>query len=703
MLSYSEFGVLFHLQFPMANLDQSRRTFLRGALLAAFGAATLMCLIANTRPMQWLEDGSYDARTRLSARPPDADKRIVIIDVDNASYNGLQDKLGRWPWSRRVWTEVLRYISRGGPEAVGFDVMFGGEENPQVDQEFAGVVHRAGNVVLAFSFSSVQEFQVGEGDMNAARVELLNREASPVTPTSIGEIKNTRQILPNVPLEQLANAAAGLGTIDAALDSDGAARRVPLAVKVLDPKHDARSFRSFDLRVADQVTNASNGPVERQGAFALKRNVRVPVDDHGRMLLAWHGDAQHTYERIPIWQVIASIYPQQFPYNQHSYKPEYFKDKIVLIAASAAGSYDAHPTPFGDAEPGFIVHAAAIDNLLHNQAIRLAPNWFTYAAIILLAIAGAGLLVLISSASLGGLALVAVLFLYTAASYLSFARAHVSLPFVSPMLSLVLAFVSTAAVRYATTGRELRRTRGTLDRYISPALVNYVLANLDTINLAGEKRELTIFFSDVRNFTTLSESSDPIELIALLDEYLAEMTDVIFKYEGITDKFIGDGILAYWGAFTPGKNHALLAAQAALEMLERLKTLNERWTAQGRKTMSIGIGINTGEVIFGNIGRGKKIEFTVIGDPVNLASRLEGLNKDFHTSIIISEQTHCRISKYAIARELGWVKVKGKTVETQVFELQGLDLTGRNAQTVPCGPAATACDLASATQEGASH
>lgn len=662
-----------------------------------------MCLIANTRPIQWLEEGSYDARTRLSARPADVDKRIVIIDVDNASYNGLQDKLGRWPWSRRVWTEVLRYVSRGGPKGVGFDVMFGGQENQQVDQEFARVIQSAGNVVLAFSFSSVQEFQVGEGDLNASRLELLNREASAANPAAIGELKDRRRILPNVPLDQLANAAAGLGTIDATLDSDGAARRVPLTVLVKDPKGEARSFRSFDLRVADQVTNAGNAPVERQGAFAVKGNLRVPVDDHGRMLLLWHGDAQHTYERIPIWQVIASIYPQQFPYSEHSYKPEYFKDKIVLIAASAAGSYDAHPTPFGDAEPGFIVHAAAIDNLLHNQGIRLTPSGLTYAAIILFAIAGAGLLVLISSASLSGAALALVLSVYALISYLSFARLHISLPFVSPMLSLVLAFVSVAAVRYATTGRELRRTRGTLDRYISPALVNYVLANLDTINLAGEKRELTIFFSDVRNFTTLSESSDPMELIALLDEYLAEMTDVIFKYEGITDKFIGDGILAYWGAFTPGKNHALLAAQAALEMLERLKKLNERWTAQGRKTMSIGVGINTGEVIFGNIGRGKKIEFTVIGDPVNLASRLEGLNKDFHTSIIISEQTHCRIGKYAIARELGWVKVKGKTVETQVLELQGLDLTGQNARTIPCDPAGSASDLASVTHEGTSN
>src|SRR5256885_2500769 len=222
MISYSEFGVLFSHRMP--TLDRSRRVFLRGAALAAVGSALLFSVIAGTRPLQWLEDGSYDARVRLSARPDETDKRIVIIDVDNASYNGLQDKLGRWPWSRRVWTEVLRYVSRGSPKAVGFDVMFGGEENQQVDQAFAKVIQNAGNVVLAYSFSSVQEFQLGEGDLNAAKLELLNHEASPVTLQSTGELKDARQILPNVPLGQLANAAAGLGNIDAVLDRDGAAR-----------------------------------------------------------------------------------------------------------------------------------------------------------------------------------------------------------------------------------------------------------------------------------------------------------------------------------------------------------------------------------------------------------------------------------------------------------------------------------------------
>jgi len=205
--------------------------------------------------------------------------------------------------------------------------------------------------------------------------------------------------------------------------------------------------------------------------------------------------------------------------------------------------------------------------------------------------------------------------------------------------------------------------------------VGYVLNHLEEINLAGEKRELTIFFSDVRNFTTITEQSDPIELIALLNEYLTAMTEIIFKHDGIVDKFIGDGILAYWGAFTPGKNHALLAAKASLEMTRRLEELNREWQSVGRQPISIGIGLNTGEVIFGNVGSGKKVEFTVIGDAVNLASRLEGLNKQFGTSIIISESTRSRLGDAAVVRPLGGVQVKGKTVETQVYELQWLDST----------------------------
>jgi adenylate cyclase len=344
----------------------------------------------------------------------------------------------------------------------------------------------------------------------------------------------------------------------------------------------------------------------------------------------------------------------------------------VLIGASAAAAYDAHPTPFKSVAPGVLAHATAIDNLLHGEAVRPAAGWVGNTAIVLLTLLGAVLLTRISStlwAAVLGLVLIAGYIIFAVTI---FGRAHYWLPVVSPIGAFAISFVASGAVRFATTGRELRRTRGTLDRYVAPQLVDYVLSQIDHVNFAGEKRELTIFFSDVRNFTTLTEGTPPMELIALLNEYLAAMTEIVFKYEGIVDKFIGDGILAYWGAFTPGQNHAVLAAQASLEMLDRLRELNKKWESEGRKQLAIGIGLNTGEVIFGNVGAGKKIEFTVIGDAVNLAARLESLTKEYKASIVISEFTLAKLGTAAVVEPLGGVKVKGKTVETQIYDLQAL-------------------------------
>jgi adenylate cyclase len=196
--------------------------------------------------------------------------------------------------------------------------------------------------------------------------------------------------------------------------------------------------------------------------------------------------------------------------------------------------------------------------------------------------------------------------------------------------------------------------------------------NLDSFNFKGEKRRLTIFFSDIRSFTTLTEKSDPVELLAQLNEYLEAMTDIIFRYDGIVDKFIGDGIMAHWGAFTPDKPNAKLAAQVALDMMTRLHQMNEQWAKLGKPALDIGIGLHTGEVIFGNVGTGKKVDFTAIGDSVNLASRLEGANKEYKTHIIVSDATLEELGTGADVKPLGNIVVKGKTVPVEIFELLAL-------------------------------
>ena len=659
--------------------SNTQKTFLRGVWIAGIATALLMLAASYTRAFNWLESGTLDVRSRWTAQPRAADPRIVILDIDNASLSGLQEQLGRWPWSRRVWTEVLRYVSRGRPSVVAMDVVFSGKENAAVDSEFASVIHSAGNVVLGYSFVSTQ-MEMADPEPERRKLQLL--DASSSIP-SLAEPLPANDFSPNPPLDQLAQAAAALGCLNSSPDPDGKIRHIPLYFAFQD-----RAYPAFCVRAAQIATgNPAEVAFHRasnifDSSFASHANTTTSVDARGAVFLLWHGDS-FVYPRLPLWQVICSIYPAQCPEKKVYFPPEYFAGKIVLLGASATGSYDHHATPFDAQAPGFLAHATAIDNLLHGEAIREAQPWVGVVAVLLMTLAGVGLLLRVRSMLIGIPLLLALLLLYGAGSVAAFRWLHFAMPLVAPGFALLVSYGSSTAVRYATTGRELRRTRGMLDRYIAPQLVDYVMGNLDTIQLAGDKRELTILISDVRNFTTMTEKSEPMELIALLDDYLSAMTEIIFKYNGIVDKFIGDGILAYWGAFTPGSPHAEQAAHAALEMLDRLQQLNQQWKQQGKNPIAIGVGINTGTVIFGNIGRGKKIEFTVIGDAVNLASRLEGLNKDFGTSIIVSESTRQHIGEAAQVRPLGGVTVKGKTVATTVYELQGMS---SSAQASIAGP-----------------
>lgn len=655
---------------PSGRSKKSRRTFVRGAILAAAASAALVLALSHgTRAIEWMENRTYDVRARYAARHGHPDPRIVVIDIDEASFDLLKDNFGRWPWPRSVWGYVIQYVSRGNPKAIGVDILMSGKsENPQDDEKLTNAIAQSGKVVLAYQLSSSEiERNAAADEEENRRWALLAGEAAPESPGQPGEEVRRQTHALNVPLDQLAKSAAGLGCTMGTADFEGSFRRTPL--EIVDGKN---AYRSFSVRVADLASGTPHqaGRLTAHG-FACAAGKEIPVDPRGRMLIAWQGD-RDAYPRLPLWQVICSMQPSHCAENKVYYPPDYFRDKIVLLGASLAGSADLHPTPINEKTPGILVHAAAIDGLLNGRAMRVPPVWLTPLLVIIFAAAGASILVRRYSAVTGTITFLVIVFGYAAVNVGFFMSSQLSLPMVAPLMAMAISYVSTGAIRYSTTGRDLRKTRGVLERYVAPQLVGYVMDHLENVDFAGEKRELTILFSDVRNFTTLTEQSDPQELITLLNEYLAAMTEIIFKHEGIVDKFIGDGILAHWGAFTPGKNHAELACRAALEMLVRVAELNKKWTAEGRTSIAIGVGINTGDVIFGNVGSGKKIEFTVIGDPVNLAARLEGLNKDFKTSIIISEFTLAHVADVATTRPLGGVKVKGKTIETAVFELQGL-------------------------------
>ncbi|MGH9662223.1 MAG: adenylate/guanylate cyclase domain-containing protein, partial [Bryobacteraceae bacterium] len=398
----------------------------------------------------------------------------------------------------------------------------------------------------------------------------------------------------------------------------------------------------------------------------------IPLDDAGHYIVRWHGDTLAAYRHVPLWEMICSIYPSQCDAGVRRHPPEEFRDRVVLVGASAGGSYEVRPTAVSETAPGVFIVATAIDNLMHNDSVRIPPAWVAGVLVLVLAAVPAGMVLAYRSilAPLG--ATVALAAGYAFVCFLLYGRAT-WLPLAAPLLAAALSLSANTAFRYFTVDRELSRTRGTLERYVSPQLVKYVMDNLDSFRFDGQKRTLTIFFSDVRGFTTLTEKSDPAELLEQLNEYLEAMTDIIFRHDGIVDKFIGDGIMAHWGAFTPDRPNARLAAQASLEMMTRLGELNAGWTAAGRPAFNIGIGLNTAEVIFGNVGTGKKVDFTAIGDGVNLAARLEGANKEYGTNIIISEATRSELGEAARVRPLGTIVVKGKTQGVEIHELAGLE------------------------------
>jgi adenylate cyclase len=641
---------------------QTQKAFRQGVCLVVILAAAIGLVLQFTRAGEWLENGAFDARARGTARPGKADSRIVIIDIDNASFDELQDKLGRWPWPRQVWTEIVRYVSKGQPSAIAFDAAFTGEQKdaPTMDDEFARVLQSSGKTVLGFSFLSSEE-QTARQDISAFAAQ----------GTRLGSQLESGKWTVNLPLEKLARASAGLGLINSTPDEGGLIRREPVYFLYRGRAYPTLAAKTVEVSTPE---NKEGWVLQKNwlGTRSLARGGKsIPVDDEGRVLMFWRGKSLETYERVPLWKMICSIYPDQCPNVDRRYPAEYFRGRIVLVGASAAGSYEPRPTPMDPQPPGFIAHATLIDNLLNGEAMRETPTWLAVVLILLMAAFGGIVQWKQSSFRMGVLLVTGALIIFFAGNVALFGASHFVLPLIVPCITLALSYSGASTARYVTTGRELRQTRGVLERYVAPQLVKYVMANIEQMNLNGDKRELTILMSDVRNFTTMTEKAEPMELIALLDDYLAAMTEIIFKYNGIVDKFIGDGILAYWGAFTPDHNHAKEAAQAALEMIEKVKELNARWATQGKGPIAIGIGVNTGYVIFGNIGRGKKIEFTVIGDAVNLAARLESLNKEFHTSIIVSEATCNRLGDEAQVRALGGVKVKGKTVETTVYELQG--------------------------------
>ncbi len=413
----------------------------------------------------------------------------------------------------------------------------------------------------------------------------------------------------------------------------------------------------------------------------------IPVDGDGRININYAGPQKmfpyisatellNKSDTMTISQRIDGV-EKKFQVN----KKEYLKDKIIFVGATAVAVYDLRVTPFAENFPGVETHANVAENILQGQFFKSVPDEPIY---MLLFIFVFGLVLSFGIAKTGAiygsaLTVLSLLGIYVLDRHFLFSNGIV-ITIILPILLVIFIYVLLTFYKYLTEERKKKELKTTFQKYVSPAVVNEVLSHPEKVNLGGRKENMTVMFSDVRGFTTLSEKLDPEVLSAFLNRYLTPMTRLVFKNDGTLDKYIGDAIMAFFGAPIIDKEHAKKCCTTALEMLEKLKEINIEFSKEQLPPLDIGIGINTGDMSVGNMGSDIVRSYTVMGDAVNLASRLEGINKNYGTKIIISEFTLAQIKDEFTVRELDWVRVKGKLLPVKIYELIGHKNTDSRTQ-----------------------
>jgi len=659
-------------------------------------AAAIAVLSAEWISVRWSGDSTstllhtielrtYDWRMRRTARPESARQDIALVEIDEYSLRNAQAVAGRWPWPRMIHSMLLDFLARGPAKVVGYDVWLA-EPDTLLNFDIGGI---------SWTGKESDEALVESVRQSADRILLLadaTYEGTSGADSALVEIPDQGFRVPSdgpvarkvifLPFPSLAQVARGFGHNLFVYDADGPLRHtVPFArvgdrampslglaaairAQGLDPA--TVRFENQTLRIGDRVlpltpreVRTADGAARYQWGLVNFRGAAFRADLQTRPYPSFHASDLLKSEN--------EILQGQTP----TIDPSVFKDRIVFVGATATGLQDVFETPFsGGKMPGIQVHASVADDVLSNRfmtkggalagaavavacalvaalAATLLPAWWAT----LLVVAGDLLLVWIATTLL--------------------ARGY-WLNLTQPVLASSFALFGGVAYQYFFEGREKRKMKRLFGQYVSKDIYEQLVANPELARLGGQRREMTVLFSDIRGFTTVTERGEPEEIVGMLNEYFSRMVDIVFAHHGTLDKFVGDMVMALFGAPLDDSQHADHAVQAALAMTDELGRLNAKWKSEGRfAELDIGIGVNTGPMIAGNIGSQQVMSYTVIGDAVNLGSRLESLNKQYGTRIIISDATRSQLIGRYDLRPLGDVVVKGKTQPVAIFEVVG--------------------------------
>jgi len=660
-----------------------------------------------------IEQRSLDLRFGLRGVRPH-DDRIVIVGIDERTLQ----KIGFFPFTRDHYADLVGRLSADGARIIAFDVTFptpesnsaigalqglqaelGKSASPAVtkkiqdlekisdhDTQLAAAIKQSGRVVLAHLFLNPERAKGADQRLEEEYFNIVWAKNYPqVFPAAsrdrrkfdIGQAwiaaGGTVAAGAEANIAKLADAAASYGFIDINPDPDGTLRHALLAIRYQNqdffPPLSLESIRQYE-NIDDQDIAVY---IAADGLERIRFGQRTLRPAHNGTAIINYAGPYKTYTHYSMWDVLSG-----------SPSSGTFRDKIVLIGPTAEAIGDMRNTPFEGGEPymGVEVHANIIDNVLHNgeKGRGFLTRGFDEEMIDITFIVAFGLLFgfLFSNVQplYSTITVFVGLFLFSWFVYYSFRQQGRWLSFVIPAGTLVANYAAITSYRMIFEERQKRKIRKSFAQYLSPGVIALIERDPQKyIRPGGESRELTVMFSDIRAFTTISEALTPDELVRLLNEYLGAMTQILFSTNGTLDKYIGDAIMAFWGSPYPEAAHAYQGCLCALEMVRGLAKLNTKWEAEGRRPIAIGVGLNTGEVSVGNMGSEQRLAWTVMGDNVNLASRLEGITKEYQTQIVISENTYRQVADKFVFRELDKIKVKGKHQPVTIYEL--LDVTAQ--------------------------
>ena len=604
-------------------LQQRKLTGLAAGLLVAL----LGLLVALTPTGQMLENRSLDVRFRLLRDGTQADTSLVVIEVAEKDLLRLESGFGRWPWPRALHGFMVEYLTRCGVNAIAFDVIFAEQSFSTVrpdqvaalaqqvdalpagdamarlqlknrilslysddDGQLANATRGSECTIHALHFSGVTGAVTDSAALAAAAVA--------ATPAVAGNC--AEGFGPLLPVPVIRAAARRLGHISMTADEDGPVRGMQLLMRCRENGRDyllpALSLSTF-ITLHERATGRP-AAVAFDGAQVRVDDRLIPLAADGRMIIDYTG-GKYTYPYVNYSDVIDAM-RAELRGETAAINPAFWRGKTVFIGATAAGLMDLRVNPFEADYPGVELHVNLLDQMLHNR--YLTRHGTGLLALILLVLNGvlgwaAGRVKPVA----GALALLGVLAAYTALSFACFAQ-HFWLATALPLLTAVLTYLVVLLHRFFSEEKEKRFVRNAFQHYLSRDVVDAVLQNRQALKLGGERRELTVLFSDIRSFTTMSESMQPEEVVLRLNEYLTAMTDIVLKYRGMLDKYVGDAVMAVFGAPLGQHDHAACACVVALEMMAKLRELQEQWRAAGKVVFDIGIGVNTGMMFVGNMG-----------------------------------------------------------------------------------------------------